>query len=90
MRKQNKRELSRASLGGDEDLLAQQQHKATAQGLAAKADFAPNAAAADHLFKLLLLHRLSSLSVSQPTVEHSPHHHRRQPSAPAQLVPVAQ
>ncbi|KAG8088259.1 hypothetical protein GUJ93_ZPchr0010g9927 [Zizania palustris] len=31
MRKQNKRELSRASLGGDEELLAQQQHKAAPQ-----------------------------------------------------------
>ena len=27
MRKQNKKELSRASLGGDDDLLAHQQHK---------------------------------------------------------------
>jgi hypothetical protein len=44
MRKQNKRELSRASLGGDDDLLAQQQKAAQAQS--AKADFAP--AADDH------------------------------------------
>uniref|UniRef100_A0ACD5X3Y5 Uncharacterized protein n=2 Tax=Avena sativa TaxID=4498 RepID=A0ACD5X3Y5_AVESA len=45
MRKQNKRELSRASLGGDDELLAQQ-HKA-AQGQSAKAaEFTP--AADDH------------------------------------------
>ena len=31
MRKQNKRELSRASLGGDEDLLQQQQQSSKAQ-----------------------------------------------------------
>uniref|UniRef100_A0A0E0M7H8 RIN4 pathogenic type III effector avirulence factor Avr cleavage site domain-containing protein n=1 Tax=Oryza punctata TaxID=4537 RepID=A0A0E0M7H8_ORYPU len=47
MRKQNKRELSRASLGGDDELLAAQQKAAAAQGPAAKADFAPNATAAD-------------------------------------------
>ena len=50
MRKQNKRELSRASLGGDDDLLAQQQKAAgqpQAQVQPAKADFAP-AAADDH------------------------------------------
>uniref|UniRef100_A0A0D9XJI3 RIN4 pathogenic type III effector avirulence factor Avr cleavage site domain-containing protein n=1 Tax=Leersia perrieri TaxID=77586 RepID=A0A0D9XJI3_9ORYZ len=50
MRKQNKRELSRASLGGDEDLLAQQQKAAAAaaQPAAAKADLATNAAVDDH------------------------------------------
>ncbi|XP_051178519.1 uncharacterized protein [Lolium perenne] len=45
MRKQNKRELSRASLGGDDDLLAQQ-HKAAQAQAAKAAEFAP--AADDH------------------------------------------
>jgi len=40
MRKQNKRELSRASLGGDEDLLQAQQGKAQAAALPAKSSAA--------------------------------------------------
>lgn len=49
MRKQNKRELSRASLGGDDDLLAQQQ-KATQQPQLqpGKAGFASSAADDPH------------------------------------------
>ncbi|CAN6293636.1 unnamed protein product [Urochloa humidicola] len=38
MRKQNKRELSRASLGGDEDLLQAQQHQGKAPAAAADDD----------------------------------------------------
>ena len=40
MRKQNKRELSRASLGGDEDLLQAQQSKAQAAAQPAKSSAA--------------------------------------------------
>ncbi|CAL4916592.1 unnamed protein product [Urochloa decumbens] len=48
MRKQNKRELSRASLGGDEDLLqAQQQQQGKAQAAAAQPAKSSAAVAAD-------------------------------------------
>jgi hypothetical protein len=61
MRKQNKRELSRASLGGDDDLLAQQ-HKAAQTQAAKAAEFAP--AADDH-------HRpLHTAHDDSPTVSH--------------------
>ncbi|CAN6293634.1 unnamed protein product [Urochloa humidicola] len=47
MRKQNKRELSRASLGGDEDLLQAQQHQGKAPAAAQPAKSSSAAVAAD-------------------------------------------
>ena len=73
MRKQNKRELSRASLGGDDDLLAQQ-HKA-AQPQPAKAEFTP--AVDEHHRPLHTAHddsptvRMNSLLVHRDTLTHT-------------------